>query len=518
MPICDPAPDTPPADPGVRSRRPAWLLVAYLATYLAMRLLEHGGLERDDAEIVYLAQDLRLGYGTQPPLYVWLQWLAFQMVGQNRFSLAGVKVAALAMLYVAVAGAGRPLIGRRAAIVAAAALLLFPQFAWEALRIQTHSVLAAALAALALWSYMGLLEQPDRLRYAGFGLACGLGLLAKYNVGIVLAGIVGAGALVPEHRRRVWRPDAWIVLVVAILVTLPHWIWVAQHTDAAFAATLHKMQDGTGDLSYGSRVLGGMTGLLSALASFVALPCIVFAAVAWRRHVRLLVDRHTPAGRFMAGLYAICLLLLVAVVLTGRVGLVKERWLMPILFALPLAALIWLPELRRVEACRTIVRVAAVAAVSVLALLAGRSWLGPLWGRVVAAHHPYALLADALVRDGPMATVVTDDVMLAGNLHFARPGLHTLLADDVSRMPHLPPGPVLLVTQYGNMGALTDAVRAVRAVRPVARPMDESRLTLPLQSGAAGDMTFTVRRVEAIETGPTAAHAPQKNAPGDRPR
>ena len=491
------------------------MLVAYLAAYFILRLLEHGGLERDDAEIVYLAQDLRLGYGTQPPLYVWLQWLAFQTVGQNRFALAAVKVAALAALYVAVSGAARPLVGRRAAIVAAAALLLFPQFAWEALRIQTHSVLAAALAALALWSYLGLVEQPGRLRYAGFGLACGLGLLAKYNVGIVLAGIVGAGALVPEHRQRVWRPDAWIVPVVAILVTLPHWVWVAQHPDAAFGATLHKVQDGTGDLSYVGRVLGGMTGLLSALASFVALPCIVFAAVGRRSQLRPIVDRHAPGGRFMAGLYAICLLLLVATVLTGRVGLVKERWLMPILFALPLAALLWLPGLRGVETCRTIVRVAAVAAFSVLTLLAGRSWLGPVWGRVVAAHHPYAQLADALAHDHPAATVVTDDVMLAGNLHFARPRLRTLLADDVSRAPALPTGPVLLVTQFGDMRALTDAVRAVR---PTARSMDESRLTLPLQSGARGDMTFTVRRLDAVETGPTAARAPQTNAPGDRPR
>ena len=506
---------TAPLEAGWASWRPAAALLAYLALYLVMRLLEQGGLERDDAEMVYLAQDMRLGYGTQPPLYVWLQWLAFRWFGQNRFALVLVKELALALLYLAVAGAARTLVGRQGAIAASAALLLFPQIAWEALRIQTHSVLATALAASALWSYAGLLGKPGRLRYAGFGLVCGLGLLAKYNVGIFLAGIVGASWMVPDHRRRLWRPDAWIVPAVATIVLLPHLSWVVRHPDAAFAATLHKMQDGTSHLSYGLNLITGAVELLSTMASFVAVPCIVFAAVCWPMRKRLAIDARAPASRFMLSLYGICLLLLAALVLSGRVGLIKERWMMPILFGLPLTALVVLPGLRTPRACRAIVRVAAVVALLALAALAARTWLGPAWGRVVAANYPYASLAEALVRmqvrGAPATTViVTDDVMLAGNLRFDCPGLRTLLVDDVVRAPFKLRGQAILVTQWSDPRALASAVRAVY---PALRSFGASDLTLPLRLGAHGTMTFTVQRIEAGGAGATTGRVPQTNAP-----
>lgn len=61
------APAAPPGPPSARDWRPLLALLAWCCACLAIRLAEHGTLERDEAEIVYLTQQLRLGYGTQPP-------------------------------------------------------------------------------------------------------------------------------------------------------------------------------------------------------------------------------------------------------------------------------------------------------------------------------------------------------------------------------------------------------------------------------------------------------------------
>src|SRR5438067_6698485 len=219
--------------------RPLLAVLAYFIAYLVLRLAEQGGLERDEAEIVYLARDLRLGYGTQPPLYTWAQWLSFQGFGPGRFALVIVKDLSMAATFVIMYCAARPLAGRNGALVASAMLMLFPQVSWEALRTETHSVLMTTLACALLWAYVRLLGRQNPARYAWFGLVAGLGMLAKYNFAMLLAAMAGASLLVPEHRRLLWNRKIWIALGLALLLFAPHAAWIVQHPDAAFGATVH---------------------------------------------------------------------------------------------------------------------------------------------------------------------------------------------------------------------------------------------------------------------------------------
>jgi 4-amino-4-deoxy-L-arabinose transferase-like glycosyltransferase len=508
--------------------RPLLAVLAYVAAYLVLRLGEHGGLERDEAEMVYLARDLRLGYGTQPPLYTWLQWLAFQAFGPDRFALAIVKALSLGAIYVAMFRAALPWVGRAGALAAAASLLLLPQIGWEALRIQTHSVLMIALACGLLWAYCTLLARPAAARYAAFGLVAGLGLLAKYNFGILLAGVAGASLLVREHRAVLWRRRAWIAAFVAVLVVLPHAAWMAQHLDAAFGGTLHKMQDGGEHAPYLRRVLHGALGLLSALAAFVAVPAVAFAFAGWpvradlasRARARAGRGEGGAEGRFFLWLYALCLVQLVLLVLLGVVGTIKERWLMPLLFSLPLALLVWLPALRRQAPRRRLLRLGALAAVVTLALLPARIRLGPAIGKTVAAHYPYAPLAQALAHRYPQAhTIVANDVMVAGNLLFAQAGTlplqsvpQAVLLDDLLRERRPLRGEVLLLTQDGYPQGL---VGDFHAAYPAARLLSTDRIELPLRLGGRGMLGFTVERMmlDTLAT-PQPAQPPTAQAAG----
>jgi len=511
-------PDPDAASPPVPVRRwrapvspPLLALLAFCLGYLAIRLALGGALELDEAEIVHLAQQPRLGYGTQPPLYAWLQWLAFELFGVNRVSLVAPKALLLGASCIGLFHAARPLIGRNGALAASASLALFPQLVWEALRIQTHSVLLTAIAAASLWLYFALLRRPSLARYAGFGLLCALGLQTKYNYGVFLAAVLGASLLVPAHRHLLWTRRAWAALPPALLLVAPHAAWVARNPALAFSGTVRKMQEGgavIGGLPYLERVGQGALAVLAALVSFVALPALVYAVLYWRRR-RLWrgqgFDRHGfdrswfdnagfehkfAASRFFACHYGLCLLLLAGLALTGEVGTIKQRWMIPLLFSLPLGLFVMFPALGREELYSDIRRVAGTVALCLLALLPLRLWFGPVVGKTMAQHMPYAQLDQVLQRQCPLArTVLTDSLVTAGNLRFVRPALHTLLLTEAQRERPPLAGPAALVTQAETASA---SLAVFSAVYPEAGPLRRADLHLALEDGSGRRAGFMV--------------------------
>jgi 4-amino-4-deoxy-L-arabinose transferase-like glycosyltransferase len=489
---------TPVTAPGPHQRlayAPLLALLVWCLAFLAIRLAEHGTLERDEAEIVYLTQHLRLGYGTQPPLYAWLQWLVFQAFAIDRFSLLILKTAVLSATCIAMFQASRMLLGRRGAVAATVSLALFLQVGWEALRIQTHSVLLTAIAAATLWLYFALLRRPTLARYAGFGVLCGLGLQTKYNYGVFLACVLGASLLVRAHREILWTRKAWAAVLPAVLLVAPHASWVAAHADLAFAGTVRKMQeDGAAGASYAARAAVGVLGVLKAVVSFVAVPALACAAVCWRRRAlwrgQAAFDAATPASRFFACLYGLCGLMLAALALTGEVGTIKERWMIPLLFSLPLGLFVMLPALGRDAIYRDLSRVGAVFALCLLAMLPLRTWLGPAFGKDMTRHHPYAALAQAVKQQCPAArTIVTESLLSAGNLRFARPALATVLLDDALRERPALKGPAALVT---HAQAAPGAQAAFHAIWPDARLGPRREVSLALEDGRGRRMDFTI--------------------------
>jgi len=474
--------------------RPLLALLAYCLAYLAIRLAVGGSLERDEAEIVYLTQQLRLGYGTQPPLYAWLQWLSFEAFGINRLSLLLPKDLALGATCVGLFLAARPLIGRAGALAVSASLALFPQVAWEALRIQTHSVLMTAIAAATLSLYFALLRRPSLARYAGFGVLCGLGLQTKYNYGVFLAAIVCASLLVRAHRETLWNRRIWAAVLPALLVALPHAAWIAQHPGLAFEGTVRKMQDGAIHAPYLARAGEGALEVLFGIISFVALPALVYAAVCWRRRRlwrgQAVFDPAAPASRFFACFYGMCLLFLAVLAFTGEVGTIKERWMIPLLFSLPLGLFVMFPALGREEIYADIRRIAVFVALCLLALLPLRLWLGPAVGKVMTQHHPYAQLAAAVQRQCPLArTVVTESLLTAGNLRFFQPTLRTVLLEDAQRERIPVAGPVALVTHAGEGPASLAAFDALYPDTSLAR---RAVTSLALEDGSGKRMDFMV--------------------------
>ena len=69
----------------------ALVLGAYFALQVVLRIWIGTGLQLDEADLVMRAQEFRWGYGPQLPLFNWLQFLTFKLIGVNVAALAIAK-------------------------------------------------------------------------------------------------------------------------------------------------------------------------------------------------------------------------------------------------------------------------------------------------------------------------------------------------------------------------------------------------------------------------------------------
>jgi hypothetical protein len=204
----------------------------------------------------------------------------------------------------------------------------------------------------------------------------------------------------------------------------------------------------------------------------------------------VVVDPRSPASRCFLWLYATDLVLLLGVACSGQAGTIKDRWMIPLLFHLPLAAFVLVPALRTPRVARRVWRIALVFGFACLALLPLRVAVGSLAGRITTVHHPYAALARAVNGRCPGArAIVTESLLTAGNLRFAHPAWRAVLLDaDVERGPPLA-GPVALVT---HAGAWSGWQGRFHIAYPAAVEDAQARVELPLGYGASGTMAFSI--------------------------
>ena len=468
------------------------VLALYFLAHLLIRLNLSDSLDLDEAEQAFEFQHLRMGYGTQPPLYNWLQWLFFSTLGLDLFALALLKSLCLFGIYFFLFLTARPLVGGMGAMAVSASLLLLPQIGWEAQRDLTHSALLTTIASMALYAYFALLRRPTLARYALFGLLVGLGMQTKYNFVIFTVGLIFASLVVPQHRAVIWNRKIAASIAVAVLCLLPHGLWVLQHFDTAAGGTIEQMKDES-TTDFLLNVLAGLRSLLMATVSFITpiwliylLACRPFLGKAGRPVIR----RPSTEALFFLCLYAGYLGSIIIIVLSGEVTRVKDRWMQPMLFSVPLLFFLLLPGLAQPAVFRRIIKVAAFAAACFLIALPLRVYLGPTYGRYVRAHHPYPALASELAQRFPQVhDVVATEKLIAGNLHFQRPAWRTLLLPRMLEEQATLPDKGLLVLRAGDE---SDWLARFQSAYPGATLSPAQRINLPYRYGGKDEMAFLV--------------------------
>ncbi len=325
----------------------ACLLLLALA-HVVSRALISPGMKWDESEQILWSQELALGYGAQPPLYTWLQWLAVQVLGPSVLALAVVKHTVIALTYVLAWLAARELLSPRGAFWVAGGLLLMPPFGWHAVRDLTHTVLVTAMALGLCWGVLRMVKAPKASNYALVGLFCGLGMMAKYSFAMLIAAYVLACLTVPQARRALFQRGWWLAPLVGVLIFLPNLLWVLANWHEATVQTIEKMEIST-QTSYWV----GLGNLVEILAATLLLWAIV-VGLAFRGQLRapLPADAATRwpwrtwAWPLLSRFVLTVLLMLLAMVVMGDVNNFKQRWILPLVAGVPLLLFVWKPQLQ----------------------------------------------------------------------------------------------------------------------------------------------------------------------------
>ncbi|MDR0479975.1 MAG: glycosyltransferase family 39 protein, partial [Burkholderiaceae bacterium] len=334
----------PPKLNALYARPLPWLIVL-AAALVVIRVAISPALKWDEAEQVLWAQHLRWGYGEQPPLYTWLQWCLLQAFGPCVLALALLKYALVALTCALMWLAGRELIGPRGAWWSAVSLMLLPAFGWSSINDQTHTVLVTAMTCGTWWLLLRIVRREGRgcqREFVALGLACGCGMLAKYNFAPMLAALIVALASVRETRRALFGRGWWWAALIGALLVAPHGVWLLSHWHKATAITFQKM-DIAGH-QWGLGLWNLLGALLATLALWALLALVAFRSGWWRSS-----DGALPAPAWLRPVFGrylgLLVLMLLGMVFAADVTVFKDRWILPMFASVPLMAFALRPEL-----------------------------------------------------------------------------------------------------------------------------------------------------------------------------
>lgn len=392
------------------------ILAGYFALAAIGRCLASASAELDESEQLVLTQALAWGYGPQPPLYTWLQSLAFTVLGIGIPALALLKAILLFGTFTFTWLCVRQVVGpTRPALVAVMGLCFLPQIIWESQRDLTHSVLATTASAATLLVFLRLMSNGRLFNWLLFGLCMGIGLLSKYNYGLFLAALVLAALTLPQGRAVLLNWRVIVSLAVLLLLLLPHVGWALDHR-AALLSRSDKLHEAA-DLTLLKAWAMGFASLGQSVALFLGPLAGIGFLVFGRAPQDLDCAPEATTARLLTGRTMLAGLLLCAMLVFCFRAHFKDRWLQPLFCIAPVYfALVIRPRLTPAT-LRHVMVLAGAVALAVLLVLSMIPMMASVTKRPTRLNAPYAALAAQLrSRNGEPGVIVADSRLTGGNL------------------------------------------------------------------------------------------------------
>lgn len=393
----------------------------------------------DEAEQILWSQQLALGYGPQPPLYTWLQWLVCQLLGPSVLALALLKHALIVLTYCLAWRTGRLFLDAKGAWWIAGGLLLMPPFGWDSLRDQTHTIMVTAMAMGLWWAVLRQVLRPAPVNFVLIGLFCGLGMLSKYSYAMLIAALLAAAMSVAPVRRALFRHGWWWAPIVGLAIFAPHGVWLLSHWGMATTETVQKMSI-SAEVSR-LKSLGNLAvALLATLGLWLLAVLASYRARLWARE-KPPRPAEQPAWRSWAlpllrRYLLLIALALLAMVLMAGVSHFKQRWMLPLAAIAPLALYVWRPALLAPSSGRSFTAIVLVFALIFLAMASLRPWQSGWKNTPDELNQPVAELTRQLRAAGydGQGLIVGADHMLAAMLHARFPETHALACADAAQL------------------------------------------------------------------------------------
>lgn len=346
------------------------LIVAFIGTNLAIRLLISSNLEWDESEFVDRI-GFAFGYpGSHPPLYNWMVAIFYAITNHWAAAVAIPKHLLLAGTYLLVFDLLRRLTGRNLpGALAAASLALVPEIVYFSEYSRIFSVLALFASAASLHAIVMIVRQPNLLPFAWLGMAMGIGFLAKYNFIVLVAALAIAILATPKIRRIIFTRKLFLSVAVVIAMVAPHAVWALANMDLVTERMekLARVPAGLAWLDLPGIGLDGFVTLGVSLVAWAGLLALVWwlaCRIATQRSAERQTTDETGSAfiRIFGLTLAIGIAILAAIVLGADLHNVRMRYVTPVLVVFPIwLVLRWPIEASPVATKRYFATAAAVA-------------------------------------------------------------------------------------------------------------------------------------------------------------
>ncbi len=222
-----------------------YIVVIYFLLFFIIRLLIGGALERDEAEQMLLFNNFSLGYGTQPPLYSWIEQIFFYIFKNPLVAIALLKNILLFIGYFFIYKSSYILTKNRAiSLVAMASIFMVPPCSWECQRDLTHTVLAFGVSQVTLY-YILLLRTKESFSIKDYLILSILAwalILSKYNMILYLFAFFVVAFFDKKLKRFLFDFRILLLFFILMLLLAPHLYWLYNNLSLAVDGTLNKLK------------------------------------------------------------------------------------------------------------------------------------------------------------------------------------------------------------------------------------------------------------------------------------
>jgi 4-amino-4-deoxy-L-arabinose transferase-like glycosyltransferase len=258
----------------------AWRLLAAIAALTLLRFLAAAvlPLSADEAYYWLWSRHLAAGYYDHPPAIATVIRFGTLLFGDNAFGVrvGGLLLSMLASVFVWRAGA----ILLKDEDAGARACLFFNLTLMVSVEMlaATPDGPSVAAAAAVLYALAKIDETGRGAWWLAAGVAAGLGLLSKYTIFFLGAGMAVWLLMSPKARR--WLFTAWPYLggALALLIFAPNLLWNAHHGWATFAFQFGRIAAGHFTLRFLFEFLGAQLVLASPFVFILAALALAFHA------------------------------------------------------------------------------------------------------------------------------------------------------------------------------------------------------------------------------------------------
>ena len=439
---------------------PLFIVLYFLAQFI-VRILITPTLGKDDAEQALLAQQLLWGYGPQPPLYTWLTIGLFSVMGEGMVALALLKNTILAATYLLTYAIARRISGSALVSAAAAAsLMLMPQVAWESQRALTHTVMVTFGIALFTYALVRILQDGDWRHYILLGIAFTVGMLAKFNFPIIAIAMLLAALTMERFRGYVLDRRFLLTIAVAALALWRPLLWIVENQDATMRSAKKMVVTQTG--SSLTNYAAGLWDLFFGMITFMLPLLIIYGVLLFRTSLSAAGDSaERPFVMLILRSIAIAFAVCAAMVFVFELTTIKERWMQPLLYGVPIAAALWCAQRYTPRRFAIVLGATSFCAFVVLLMVPIHTVVAPSFGRTNPLNVPYRDFANQIRAAGfEGGGIMAQSNPMGGNLILFFPG-STVITPEKPNFEMPKNVPYLLIWRVKQDPAMPGNVREI---------------------------------------------------------